>query len=645
MMVSIQSYVRRGRWAARQAVQDGRVMAVTQGAAYTLAGLLLSAASLGSAPQPFCLGLLFAVPAGWPLLLLALGSAGGYILFWGAAGLQGLAWIGCGLMAAGLLGGRKVNWRVPMLLPSLATLIAAATGLAFQLLLDDTTSIPVYILRVVLAGGSARLFTVAFERREPMVDWTVEGIAVLALSQVTVTPWFGLGFAVAAALGSGGALPAAALAGLAVDLAQVTKVPMTAVLCGGYLLRLIPGIPRKIRWAVPVSVYVLVMIFCGVWDAYPVPALALGGLAGLLLPDHGPMPHRRGEVGIAQVRLEVAAGIFAQIEQTLLETPERPVDERAIVIRSVERACGSCPCRKTCTDRGHMPELPVQLLHKPGLQTLDVPIPCRKVSRVVLELQRGQAQLRSVLADREQQRDYREAVIQQYQFMASYLQKLSDGLGQRTEPVRPRFKPEVAVCSVGKETANGDRCIWFEGTGGRYYVLLCDGMGTGLGAAQEARVAADMLKRLLSSGFPPEHALRSLNSLCALRSRAGAVTVDLAEIRLDTGNTTLYKWGAMPSYILSRLGTEKIGIAGPPPGLSVTEGRETVDRLSLRRGETLVMLSDGVGGEDAIGRAADWWREPPGEVAAAVLETVDGHSGDDATAAVVRLRPLSSATG
>ena len=134
MMVSIQSYVRRGRWLARQVIQDGKVMAVTQGAAYTLAGLLLSAASLGSAPQPFCLGLLFAVPAGWPLLLLALGSAGGYILFWGAAGLQGLAWIGCGLMAAGLLGGRKVNWRVPLLLPSLATLIAAATGLAFQML-------------------------------------------------------------------------------------------------------------------------------------------------------------------------------------------------------------------------------------------------------------------------------------------------------------------------------------------------------------------------------------------------------------------------------------------------------------------------------------------------------------------------------
>ena len=76
----------------------------------------------------------------------------------------------------------------------------------------------------------------------------------------------------------------------------------------------------------------------------------------------------------------------------------------------------------------------------------------------------------------------------------------------------------------------------------------------------------------------------------------------------------------------------------------MTEFRETVDRLSLRRGETLVMLSDGVDGEDVLRWAAGWWREPAGEVAASVLETVDGDNGDDATAVVVRLRPLSSAT-
>ena len=644
MMVSIQSYVRRGRRIFRQLAGNARTVAAAQGIAYILMGFLLSAASLGGLPQPFCLGLLCAAPAGWPLLFLAMGSAGGYLFFWGLAGLQGVAWVCCGLMVTGLLGGRKINWRVPLLLPSLSSLIAAGTGLAFQVWLGDTTSVPMYILWVVLAGCSARLFTVAFERRDPFVDWTVEGIAVLALGQVSITPWLGLGYVGASALGTGGAFPAAALAGLALDLAQVTEVPMTAVLCGTYLMRLLPGLPGRLRCAVPPLIYLLVMSLCGSWDLHPLPGLILGGAAGLFLPERAPVGHRRGEVGVAQVRLEMAAGVLTQTEQTLLEMPETEVDEQAIIVRAAERACGGCPCRKGCADRAHIQNLPPSLLHKPGLQTVDIPIPCRKVGRVVMELQRGQAQLRAINADREHQRDYREAVVQQYQFLSAYLQELSDGLGRTAEQVQTRFQPEVAVCSMGKETANGDRCLWFAGTMGRYYVLLCDGMGTGLGAAQEAKAAADMLKRLLSSGFPPEYALRSLNSLCALRSRAGAVTVDLAEIRLDTGITTLYKWGAMPSYLLSRLGTEKIGTAGAPPGLSVTEGRETVERLSLRRGETLVMLSDGVGGEDALRGAADWWREPPGEVAAAVLETVDEYKSDDATAAVVRLRPLSSAT-
>lgn len=645
MMVSIQSYVRRGRRIFRQLMAEPKLLAVFQGVAYTLAGLALSGASLGNQPQTFCLGLLCAAPAGWPLLLLAAGSAVGYILFWGGAGLQGLVWVCGGLLAVGFLGGRKINWRVPLLLPSVATLIAAAAGLAFQVWLEDTTSIPVYLLRVILAGASTRLFALALERREPFVDWLVEGIAVLALAQVTLTPWLGLGFVAAAALGSGAAFPAVALAGLALDLAQVTKVPMTAVLCAAYLLRLLPGMPKATRCVLPAAVYLTVMSLGGIWDVYPLPGLILGGLGGLLLPERSKVTQRRGEVGIAQVRLEVAAGVLRETEQILLETRELPVDEQSIIVRCAERACGGCPCRKSCPDRVHMVKLPTQLLHKPGLETVDVPIPCRKVGRVVTELQRGQSQLRSLCADREQQREYREAVMQQYGFLATFLRQLSDGLGKTAEPGPIRFRPEVSVCSVGKETANGDRCVWFAGTSGKYYVLLCDGMGTGLGAAQEARTASEILRKQLSSGFPAEYALRHLNSLCALSRRAGTVTVDLAEIRLDTGAVLLYKWGAVPSYLLSRLGTEKIGTADAPPGLSVTEGRETVDRLSLRRGETLVMLSDGVGGEVALGRGADWWREPAGEVAAAILETVDDCAADDATAVVVRLRPVSSATG
>jgi len=164
-------------------------------------------------------------------------------------------------------------------------------------------------------------------------------------------------------------------------------------------------------------------------------------------------------------------------------------------------------------------------------------------------------------------------------------------------------------------------------------------MGTGLGAVQEGNSAIYILRRLLTAGYPAEHALRSLNSLCALRERAGAVTVDLLEIQLDTGKATLYKWGAPAGYLVTRLGAEKIGIAGPPPGLSVTDYRETADKLSLRRGETLILVSDGIGEEEALHCCLQMAGQSPGELANALLSCGKDAGEDDATVITVRLDP------
>ena len=169
----------------------------------------------------------------------------------------------------------------------------------------------------------------------------------------------------------------------------------------------------------------------------------------------------------------------------------------------------------------------------------------------------------------------------------------------------------------------------------RSYILLCDGMGTGAGAARESREAAELLKRMLQAGFPAEYALRSLNSLAVLRELGGCTTVDLVRLHLDTGRGTLYKWGAASSYLLKNGQLRKIGTAGPPPGLS-QQARETVDRLSLGGGEVLILLSDGAG-EDMLLRTAWTAPEPsPGGLAAAIVEH-GAQEGDDATVAVVRL--------
>ena len=638
MMISFQSYVRRGKHTLRRLALDPKIHTALRGAAYVLSGFCLSAASLGQYSQPLAMGLVCAC-TGWSAILTALGGTAGYLLFWGSAGIQGVLWLGVGLLTAGALGDKRISRETPLLLPFGAGLITAASGVIMQTFAADTTPVLIYILRIGLAAASTGLFTTVLRGRNPILDWLTGGVAVLALAQIMPIPYLGLGYIAAGVLTVAGAFPAAAMAGLALDLAQVTPVPMTAVLSLAYLVRFLPRYPKWLQRTTPAAIFLLVMVLGANWDLYPLPGLLIGGIAGGFVPGPARTNHRRGETGVAQVRLEMVSGVLAQTQQLLLEAPMAIVDEGALVTRAAERACGSCPQRKGCKESVRIAQLSTVILHKPLLNAEELPIVCRKSGRFLAELHRSQEQLRSIRADHQRQREYRAAVVQQYRFLSQYLQELSDQLSRRQKDAIPFYEPEVGVFGNRPAADNGDYCIRFAGTGCRYYVLLCDGMGTGLGAVQEGRTAAQLLKRLLCAGYPAEHALRSLNSLCALRERAGVVTVDLAELQLDTGKVTLYKWGAAPSYLVNALGAEKVGAASPPPGLSVTDDREMSDRLSLRRGELLVMVSDGVAEEQALRCCADTGNHSASELATAILAGEQLLGQDDATVVTIRLLP------
>ncbi len=250
MMVSLGVYVRRGRRFFRRWLLDPRLHTFLQSAAYFLGGFAMSAASLSNSCQPLALGLLCAA-SGWPAILLACGGAAGYLTFWGTAGAQGVVWCLLGLAVCLLLGGRELLQRTPLLLPALAALIVAAVGLLFQIWRQDTTSVAVYLLRIALAALSAALFARAARRRDPLIDWMVSAVGVLALAQILPYSYLGLGYIAAGILTCKGALPAAALAGLALDLARITPVPMTAVLCLAYLLRLLPWSGKGSNAALP----------------------------------------------------------------------------------------------------------------------------------------------------------------------------------------------------------------------------------------------------------------------------------------------------------------------------------------------------------------------------------------------------------
>lgn len=638
MIISLQSYARRTQHRLRRWAMDPRFHSIAKALLYALTGFCLSAASIAGYCLPLAMGLVMACP-GWSAVFSAAGSMLGYWAFWGDGGYVGVFWVLIGLSAGMVMGNHRISRHTPLLLPVVAGFLTAASGLLFQILFHDAPPLAVYLLRVALGAGSAVLAAKILLARNPILDWLGAGCIVLALAQIVPIPYLGLGYVAAGFIAGAGAFPMAALAGLALDIAQVTPVPMTAVITLGYLIRFLPRHSKTMAALSTGAVYVGAMSLTGCWDIYPLPGLLLGGLLGVFLPLPGKFTHRRGETGVAQVRLELAANVLSQTEGLLLEVDTVPPDEEALVARAAERACSGCAYRKCCRDCARLTQMPSVVLHKPLLSTEELPIICRKPGRVLAELHRCQEQLRSIRADRERQKEYRAAVIQQYRFLSSFLQEVADQLPRRAEQSKNQFRPEATVYSNRPEQDNGDRCLRFAGVGKKYYVMLCDGMGTGLGAVTEGKTAAALLKKMLCAGYPAEHALRSLNSLCALRERAGVVSVDLAEVMLDSGKVNLYKWGAPPSYLTTKFGAEKLGTVGPPPGLSILE-QERAERVSLRRGEWLVMVSDGVGEREALRCCMENGDGTPGELAAGILAYGQIGRQDDATVVILRLTQI-----
>ena len=634
MMMTIQSLQGKlkRRWA--RLLTDPRVQTYGRGAAYVLGGLGLSAAALFHYPVPLAMGLVCGC-SGFSAVLAAAGSIFGYLLFWGSGGGECILWVSLGLLAT--LFFSRQRRRMPALLPAIAGLIVSACGVAVSFWLGQNVPVEVYLCRVLLALGSAWLFWKTLQGRDPVVDWLTVAAAVLALSQLSFGVWANFGILAGAMITVTGAFPAAALAGVALDLAGISTVSMTAVFCVAFLVRFLPECPRWLRSSACAGIYILMLRLAGEWALYPLPMLLVGGFLGVWLPLPRKRPARRGETGVAQVRLEMAAGALYQTEQLLLEQTETPIDEDAILQRAAQTACSGCACRGNCKDSRRIAQLPSALLHKPLLSVQELPIICRKSGRFLAELHRAQEQLRSIRADRQHREECRAAVLQQYGFLREYLQQLSDQLGRKAEPVRPCYDVSVEVFSNRRGGENGDRCAVFTGIRDLQYVVLCDGMGTGTGAAWEARAALQLLRRLLTAGYPGSAALRSLNSLCALRGRAGAVTVDLLELELCTGKARLYKWGAAPSYLQGALGWEKIGVPSPPPGLSVTEQTELQHTLRLRRGERLVLLSDGVDQNIARQYCGGIPSGTAGELARCLLRHGSLGNEDDATVVIVQL--------
>jgi len=159
-----------------------------------------------------------------------------------------------------------------------------------------------------------------------------------------------------------------------------------------------------------------------------------------------------------------------------------------------------------------------------------------------------------------------------------------------------RYRLSVGAMTVGKEgRVSGDSYACVEMPGGRYALILSDGMGTGAEAAMESSTTVSLLELLIKAGFSEELAVKTVNSLLLLHSPGETfATVDMAVIDLYTGRLQWVKIGAAPGFIYRRDGTaEVIRIPSLPVGI-VNPIEVAVVEREFAAGDLLLLVTDGL---------------------------------------------------
>lgn len=345
-------------------------------------------------------------------------------------------------------------------------------------------------------------------------------------------------------------------------------------------------------------------------------------------------------------KLTAAADTLLSVEQAVASPPAQRTQavSAAVFDRAAAEVCAHCTAFSRCwkqqsgaTYRAFRAAEP-KIFERGHTAPEDFPTAfsesCRLFPQLLGAIDRAMEQQTAVSQQSRYRKELCAAVAAQYRHLAGFLRSRETDGGVR------RYEARLGARSFAKNGACGDRTAALV-CGTRQYLLLCDGMGTGEAAAAESAFAVTLLRRLLSAGMMPEDALALFNDTAVLRDFGGSTAIDLVCADLTTGEATLFKWGGAPSYLLHSEKVEKIGTVSLPPGVSVSSHQQPRRvQLSLKHGEMLILTSDGVGGEDAERRIRRSGRLPPQALAEEIAFYGSAQAEDDATAAVLCLRPI-----
>jgi stage II sporulation protein E len=217
-----------------------------------------------------------------------------------------------------------------------------------------------------------------------------------------------------------------------------------------------------------------------------------------------------------------------------------------------------------------------------------------------------------------------------------------------------RFEPvEQYALSIGVarraaqgKTRCGDAYAFGRLDGGRFYLVLSDGMGTGSAANSLSTRTVSLVEDYLAAGFPLPLAAQSANRYltCVVAGKEQFATLDLMELALHTGKMEYLKFGACPSYLIRGQNLTRLEMGALPLGMFDNLPTRP-QSLQLKRDDLIVVLSDGVA--DLRDEHPDRWlrqllpavsRHNPQSAAEVILSRArPAPADDDSTVLVVRV--------
>ncbi len=192
-----------------------------------------------------------------------------------------------------------------------------------------------------------------------------------------------------------------------------------------------------------------------------------------------------------------------------------------------------------------------------------------------------------------------------------------------------RLSTAVALRPRQGHSLCGDETAVFT-VGGETYLLLSDGMGSGKEAHAESSMTVRLLRQFLEAGILAEPSIQTLNTALRLRGGDGFTTIDLGVFRASDGRMELHKYGAAYSYHVSHGTVARLSANTLPAGLHDAAVPPPPLRITMRHGDMLLMVSDGVleNGDKWLCELLERWNGTPQELAAEVMERCRD-SGDD----------------